>query len=88
MTDGREDGLFERDVVIIGGCGHVGLPLAIAFADQGARVGIFDVSETSVALVNDAQMPFDEPGAADALKRAVSEGRLRASTAPSHRRLS
>ena len=25
------------DIVIIGGGGHVGLPLAIAFADRGAR---------------------------------------------------
>ena len=33
---------FERDVLVIGGCGHVGLPLAIAFADLGARVGIYD----------------------------------------------
>ena len=83
MADRPEDGSFERDIVIIGGCGHVGLPLAIAFADQGMRVGIFDVSETSVALVNDARMPFGEPDADYALKRAVSEGRLSASTSRS-----
>ena len=40
---------FGLDVVVIGGCGHVGLPLAIAFADRGARVGIYDVSEAAVA---------------------------------------
>jgi len=38
----------SRDVVVIGGCGHVGLPLALAFADRGARVGIYDVSEAAV----------------------------------------
>ena len=38
----------DRDVVVIGGCGHVGLPLAIAFADRGARVAIYDVSEDAV----------------------------------------
>ena len=42
----------NRDVVVIGGCGHVGLPLALAFADRGARVGIYDVSEAAVATVN------------------------------------
>ena len=26
----------SRDVVVVGGCGHVGLPLAIAFAERGA----------------------------------------------------
>jgi hypothetical protein len=26
---------FDREVVIVGGCGHVGLPLGQAFADLG-----------------------------------------------------
>ena len=74
---------FGKDVVVIGGCGHVGLPLAIAFADHGARVGIYDVSEAAVATVNAAKLPFDEPGAAEVLERAVAAGRLQASTDPS-----
>ena len=74
---------FSLDVVVIGGCGHVGLPLAIAFADRGARVGIYDVSEAAVATVNGGRLPFDEPGAAPALERAVAAGRLRASLDPS-----
>jgi UDP-N-acetyl-D-mannosaminuronic acid dehydrogenase len=71
---------FDREVVVIGGCGHVGLPLAIAFADRGARVGIYDVSEAAVATVNAARLPFDEPGAAPVLERVVADGRLLAST--------
>src|SRR6516162_571336 len=74
---------FSLDVVVIGGCGHVGLPLAIAFADRGARVGIYDVSEAAVATVNGGRLPFDEPDAAPALQRAVAAGRLRASLDPS-----
>jgi len=74
---------FDRDVVVIGGCGHVGLPLAIAFADRGARVGIYDVSEAAVATVNAGQLPFDEPGAAEVLARVVADGRLMASADPS-----
>ena len=71
---------FPHDVVVIGGCGRVGLPLAIAFADRGASVLIYDISEQHVRLVNDAVLPFDEPGAGDKLKAAVASGRLRAST--------
>ena len=74
---------FSLDVVVIGGCGHVGLPLAIAFADRGAREGIYDVSEAAVATVNGGRLPFDEPDAAPALQRAVAAGRLRASVDPS-----
>jgi UDP-N-acetyl-D-mannosaminuronic acid dehydrogenase len=68
--------------VVIGGCGHVGLPLAIAFASRGARVGIFDISEAAVAQVSEGTMPFAEPGAAPELKRAIAEGTLTASADP------
>src|SRR5215475_11703144 len=72
----------NRDVVVIGGCGHVGLPLALAFADRGARVGIYDVSETAVATVNSGRMPFAEPGADEVLHRVLADGRLLASADP------
>lgn len=54
--------------------------MAIALAGRGARVGIYDLSETAVALVNAGELPFTEPGAADVLKRVVAEGRLAAAT--------
>ena len=73
---------FTRDVVVIGGCGHVGLPLAIALADSGASVLVYDVAESAVETVNNGILPFDEPGAAGKLADAVSSGNLRASTDP------
>jgi UDP-N-acetyl-D-mannosaminuronic acid dehydrogenase len=73
---------FEADVVLIGGCGHVGLPLGIALADRGASVLLYDVSQSAVKLVNDGTMPFLEPGAAEPLERAIAGSRLRASTDP------
>ena len=82
MTGTSESGQFDRQVVVIGGCGHVGLPLAIAFADRGARVGIYDVSESAVQTVTAGRMPFQEPGAEEALQRARAAGRLEASTDP------
>src|ERR1700676_3672681 len=72
----------DRDVVVIGGCGHVGLPLALAFADRGAKVAIYDLSETAVAAVNSGRMPFAEPGADEVLHRMLSAGRLEASADP------
>lgn len=68
--------------MVVGGCGHVGLPLAIALADAGCRVAVFDISEPAVKLVNDAVLPFDEPGAADVLQRVIERGALRATTDP------
>jgi UDP-N-acetyl-D-mannosaminuronic acid dehydrogenase len=60
----------------------VGLPLAVAFASRGLRVGIFDISEPAVACVNSARMPFAEPGAEALLERAIAAGTLEASTDP------
>jgi UDP-N-acetyl-D-mannosaminuronic acid dehydrogenase len=74
---------FSHDVVVIGGCGHVGLPLAIALADAGASVVVYDISESAVRPVNEGILPFNEPGAATKLKAAVTSGALRASTDPS-----
>ncbi len=67
---------FDHDVVVIGGAGHVGLPLAIALADRGASVIIYDLSERAVDLINAGTMPFSEPGAAPLLRRALDAGRL------------
>lgn len=73
---------FGLDVAIVGGCGHVGLPLALAFADRGLAVGIVDIDPAKVAEVRGGQMPFDEPGAQEALVRALDRG-LELSTDPS-----
>jgi len=73
---------FACDVAIIGGCGHVGLPLAVAFAERGARVVSYDISGSAVESVNAGRLPFHEPAAELPLKRAVSAGRLVASADP------
>jgi UDP-N-acetyl-D-mannosaminuronic acid dehydrogenase len=73
---------FTHEVAVIGGCGHVGLPLAVALASQGASVLVYDVSAASVDMVNRGDLPFDEPGASDLLKAVVADGRLVASTDP------
>jgi UDP-N-acetyl-D-mannosaminuronic acid dehydrogenase len=68
------------DVVVVGGCGHVGLPLALVFADRGLDVTLFDVDADAVALVDGGALPFDEPGAEVVLARVLAEDRLRATT--------
>jgi UDP-N-acetyl-D-mannosaminuronic acid dehydrogenase len=70
------------DVVVIGGCGHVGFPLAIAFADRGLDVAIYDIDEMAVKRVEAGQLPFQEPGAQEVLQRVLDSGRLTAGTDP------
>jgi UDP-N-acetyl-D-mannosaminuronic acid dehydrogenase len=73
---------FQQDVVVVGGCGHVGLPLAIAFADRGLSVAIYDIAETVVRRVMAGEMPFREPDAEAPLRAALAAGTLRATTDP------
>jgi UDP-N-acetyl-D-mannosaminuronic acid dehydrogenase len=73
---------FSRDVVIVGGCGRVGLPLGIAFADAGLAVALYDHDEAAVDQVRAAKMPFRERGADEPLERLVGSARLVPTTDP------
>src|SRR5439155_25344647 len=79
------DGSHDLDVgplAIVGGCGHVGLPLALAFARKGYSVDLLDTSPERVALVNTGRMPFHEDDADALLAESVASGRIKATTDP------
>lgn len=69
-------------MVVVGGCGHVGLPLALAMADVGCHVTSYDISSHVVDIVNSGRMPFSEPEFDQYLARNLKNGRFRASTDP------
>ena len=70
------------DVAIVGGCGHVGLPLALVLARAGLDVVCSDLDAVAVEQVNRGAMPFAEPGAAELLAAVLAAGTLRATTDP------
>jgi UDP-N-acetyl-D-mannosaminuronic acid dehydrogenase len=61
------------NIVVVGGCGHVGLPLSV-FLAKSHTVVAFDISESSVRSVNSAVAPFWEPDLDSNLKAATSNG--------------
>ncbi|MFN8607338.1 MAG: nucleotide sugar dehydrogenase [Vulcanimicrobiota bacterium] len=67
---------FEYDLCVVGGCGRVGLPLALCFAEAGLKVSVHDINEQAVAQVNAGVMPFQEEGAQPVLERVIGK-RLR-----------
>ena len=73
---------FAIDVAVVGGGGHVGLPLAIALADRGSNVVVYDINASTVDKINAGILPFFEPGAAPKLAESVANGTLVASTDP------
>ena len=71
------------DVCVVGGAGHVGLPLSIVFASRGLRVIIYDVNSRSLRSIGEGRMPFMEAGAEPLLKKALDQGSLALTSDPS-----
>lgn len=69
-----------KNVVVVGGAGHVGLPFGLVLAANGHKVTALDHNESAVQALNNGQMTFMEAGAPDLLVRAVESGHLVAST--------
>ena len=61
------------DVCVIGGAGHVGLPLSIAFANKGKRVIIYDINEKAIEDINSGKMPFLEENAEPILRKVIGK---------------
>lgn len=64
------------DVTVIGGAGHVGLPLALGFASAGLRVLVYDINPEALAVIGQGRLPFVEYGAEPLLKKALADRSL------------
>ncbi len=67
---------FRADICVVGGAGHVGLPLSIIFATKGQRVLIYDLDQKAIDVIRSGQMPFMELGAEPLLRDVLSKGLL------------
>lgn len=61
----------KYDVCVVGGCGRVGLPLALSFARQGMQVAIHDINTAAIDLLKARQMPFMEENALEVLRSVM-----------------
>ena len=73
---------YRFDLCVVGGAGHVGLPLSIVFASRGQRVLIYDVNPRSLATIGEGTMPFMESGAEPLLRRVLKDGSLALTSDP------
>jgi UDP-N-acetyl-D-mannosaminuronic acid dehydrogenase len=74
--------LATGPLAIVGGCGHVGLPLGLAFARKGYQVDLIDTSAERIALVNSGKMPFHEDDAEELLAQGIRSGLVKATADP------
>src|SRR6266542_4165261 len=68
------------DMCVVGGGGHVGLPLSIVFATRGLRVRIYDINPQALEIVAKGRMTFLERGAEPLLQDVLARGMLSFST--------
>ena len=68
-----------QKICVIGGCGHVGIPLGLAFASKNLDVTLVDVNPQAVENINRAHLPFKEDGAEELLAAHVGKN-LRATS--------
>jgi UDP-N-acetyl-D-mannosaminuronic acid dehydrogenase len=76
-------GTAQADITVVGGAGHVGVPLVLAFAEAGMTVNINDLNEETLATLRSGKLPFIEHGAGPLLIKALADNRLIFSSSPS-----
>lgn len=66
----------SADLTVVGGAGHVGIPLVLSFAAKGLTINVHDINEEALATLKSGRLPFMESGAQPLLTTALAEKRL------------
>ena len=67
---------YKYDICIVGGLGHIGLPLGIVFASKGKKVCLQDINQNSAEIVSQGKLPFIEYEAEPLLREALENKNL------------
>jgi UDP-N-acetyl-D-mannosaminuronic acid dehydrogenase len=74
--------LDSADLTVVGGAGHVGVPLVLAFAEAGYRVNVHDINRNALETLRSGRLPFIEYGGEELLVRALKKDRLVFTSSP------
>jgi UDP-N-acetyl-D-mannosaminuronic acid dehydrogenase len=66
----------NADITVVGGAGHVGIPLVLALAEAGLRVNVNDLNQATLDTLQAGRLPFIEDGAEAVLAKALAAKRL------------
>ena len=71
------------DLTVVGGAGHVGIPLVLSFASKGLKVNVNDLNLDNLGALAVGRLPFIEYGAEELLANALRHHRLIFTSEPS-----
>ncbi len=63
----------KNKITVIGGAGHIGLPLSIVFANKGFDVAVLDKNISAMDIAKKGIMPFKEKDGEKNLKKALKK---------------
>ena len=72
----------KNSVCIIGGAGHIGLPLGIVFANSGMATTVLDINKNNLNKITKGIMPFKETNGTKELKQALKSKKFIATANP------
>ena len=72
----RDTSANKHDVCVVGGAGHVGVPLALIFADSGFKTLILDINKEAMGKMAAGRLPFREEGGEELLNKVLKTNRL------------
>ena len=72
----------KLQIVVLGGAGHVGLPLSVQLVNVGFEVTIFDVNTSVMDKISNGEFPFLEERGTENLLLAISTGKLHCTSDP------
>lgn len=72
--------MSKNFISIIGGAGHVGFPLGLAFANKNFYVNLIDLNSRSLKLIKSGKPPFYELGAKKILSKCLADKKIFFST--------
>lgn len=67
---------MKNKIVVVGGCGHIGLPLCIVLANAGFEVVAYDINTDVIKEVEKGNMPFIEEDGEVELRKALNSNKL------------
>ena len=70
----------KPSIIVIGGAGHIGLPLSLCIANEGFPISIYDINKENLKKIKAGIFPYKEEGGKQLLKKILKKKNFSIST--------